>query len=638
MKKDTTAVFSWSAGKGMPSDVRELRSGALTMRYENGNLRYIKSGKTELLRMIYSAVRDRDWLTPAPVITGEKIESDESSFTISYSAEYKKADIHFVADCSIKGDDNSIIFSFRGEARSEFQKNRIGFCVLHPITGNAGKKCTIIHPDGSSTESEFPEAISPHQPFKNISSMLWEADGNKCRLDFEGDIFETEDQRNWTDASYKTYCTPLERPFPVMMSIGDRIDQKIRFHCEPAFASSSEEKIIEISLSEKSMPLPQIGVCRSTRNSVLSDKETGILRKISFDHYRAELYLFNDNWKQEADDSTGEAERLGFALRFALFFDDAASDQVQAFAGWVSERKPRIREIMIFHGRSKATPENLIDLVVPVLKQVLPGAKIITGTNANFAQLNRTRLVSPQVDALCYAIHPQEHASDNLTMIENMQAQADTVESTGKFSRGKEIHAGPVNLIRRFNAGKETYEHPHEDTMLPPQVDSRILSVFGACWTTGSLKYLISAGVDSITYYETAGERGIIQGNYPSRWPGQFPAADGMIFPVYHVFRLILNNSNYNVAESRSSNPLKVEVLALKLQKSFRLFISNFTSEPQEVKLTIPSGELKIRTLDHSSIQKCYNDPDWFFNTEFRIINEGEKLIFDPFSLNIVDF
>jgi hypothetical protein len=33
-----------------------------------------------------------------------------------------------------------------------------------------------------------------------------------CRM--EGDTYETEDQRNWTDASYKTYVRPLPCPGP----------------------------------------------------------------------------------------------------------------------------------------------------------------------------------------------------------------------------------------------------------------------------------------------------------------------------------------------------------------------------------------------------------------------------------------
>ena len=36
-----------------------------------------------------------------------------------------------------------------------------------------------------------------------------------------------EDQRNWTDASFKTYCTPLARPFPVPVQAGDRVDQRV---------------------------------------------------------------------------------------------------------------------------------------------------------------------------------------------------------------------------------------------------------------------------------------------------------------------------------------------------------------------------------------------------------------------------
>ncbi len=41
-------------------------------------------------------------------------------------------------------------------------------------------------------------------------------------------MFETEDQRNWTDASFKTYGTPLELPFPVSIENGTRVRQSVR--------------------------------------------------------------------------------------------------------------------------------------------------------------------------------------------------------------------------------------------------------------------------------------------------------------------------------------------------------------------------------------------------------------------------
>ena len=39
----------------------------------------------------------------------------------------------------------------------------------------------------------------------------------ECRM--EGDTFEMEDQRNWSDASYKTYVRPLALPWPYMLPV-----------------------------------------------------------------------------------------------------------------------------------------------------------------------------------------------------------------------------------------------------------------------------------------------------------------------------------------------------------------------------------------------------------------------------------
>ena len=55
----------------------------------------------------------------------------------------------------------------------------------------------------------MPELISPDQPAMAIRTLSHEAAPGlsvSCRL--EGDTFEMEDQRNWTDASFKTYVRP----------------------------------------------------------------------------------------------------------------------------------------------------------------------------------------------------------------------------------------------------------------------------------------------------------------------------------------------------------------------------------------------------------------------------------------------
>jgi hypothetical protein len=128
----------------------------------------------------------------------------------------------------IKGEDDTITFEINGESRSSFKRNRVGLTILHPIGPCTGKHCTITHSNDRQEILKFPERIDPHQPFLDITEMRWNpSDSIEAFLKFEGDIFETEDQRNWSDASYKTYCTPLSRPFPVEVKPGDQIRQKV---------------------------------------------------------------------------------------------------------------------------------------------------------------------------------------------------------------------------------------------------------------------------------------------------------------------------------------------------------------------------------------------------------------------------
>ena len=57
-----------------------VTAGELTALYENGFLRYISHGDTEIIRMINLTVRDHNWHTIVPEITSEKIESSADRY------------------------------------------------------------------------------------------------------------------------------------------------------------------------------------------------------------------------------------------------------------------------------------------------------------------------------------------------------------------------------------------------------------------------------------------------------------------------------------------------------------------------------------------------------------------------------
>ena len=450
----------YGGGAYKSSPIR-LRAGSLSMQYDNGMVRYISSGRNELIRMIYSAVRNKDWLTISPLISDEKIELNSDSFRISYRSRYLSGNIDFVAEYIIAGNsDNSLSFSMKGVAVKSFKKNRTGFCILHPIEECTGKSCTIIHGNGSEEETYFPEYIDPYQPFRDIRSMKWQVAGLNCSLDFEGDIFETEDQRNWTDASYKTYCTPLERHFPVKMSKGELINQRIELKVHGDFqATNSNDDTIKITINRYiSFPVPAIGIGRSTRPESMTTNEIRVLSKLKFDQYRVDLHLFDPDWMAIAEAAASEAKLLGYPVELALFFDDNALAQCHEVIKWLSGIKPEIALLILYHKKAAATPDSLTETLIPVLKNAFPGVGIATGTNANFAQINRNRPQSAMADYICYSIHPQEHAFDNKTLVENLKAQEYTVKSCKMFSGKKGVWVSPVNIQRRFNANTGNFE------------------------------------------------------------------------------------------------------------------------------------------------------------------------------------
>ncbi|HZY24517.1 MAG TPA: hypothetical protein VFE71_01715 [Bacteroidales bacterium] len=617
-----------------------LNSGQLSMFYECGNLRYICFGNNEIIRMIYSAVRDKDWLTISPIISEEEFELKTDSFIIKYNAHYLSGEINFLAHYSITGNsDNSVIFSFEGEALEDFEKNRIGICLLHPIEGNKGEKCKIVHSNDEEENMLFPFFISPNQPFHDIKSMRWERAGITSTIDFFGDVFETEDQRNWTDASYKTYCTPLERTFPVKIHSGERISQKVVLKVETEeLPQSNDSQQISISFNKRKIfSFPLIGVGQSTRHQSLRSGEIEILKKIKFDHYRVDLYLFDKDWRNKGDIAFEESIYLEYNLELAIFFDGDYNNQISQFLQWINTKKVEPIVILLFQKNGLPVTSPCLNEIGPLLKRGIPHVMIGLGTNANFAQLNRNRPQPESGDNICYSIHPQEHASDNSSLAENLHSQRDTAESAMEFANNRKIWISPVNIQRRFNANIANYEKQNDVPEFPPQVDSRLMSLFGACWTIGSLKYLFYSGIKGVTFFETVGERGIIQGDFNSRWPDDFRSCKGMIFPVYFVLKYILENKNFVTLECISTHPLEIDSLVITDGRHLKIILVNFTPEIQNVSINDCSGEFSLRKINQDNYTYAVSDAGWLEKSSTITVKFSEPLFVEPFSITFLE-
>jgi len=79
-------------GTEQPDGVgRVLRAGPLSVEFDNGNLRYLRVGDVEVLRGLAFLVRDENWGTCIPTLSGLVVEQRPDSFSVSYRAGCSRA-------------------------------------------------------------------------------------------------------------------------------------------------------------------------------------------------------------------------------------------------------------------------------------------------------------------------------------------------------------------------------------------------------------------------------------------------------------------------------------------------------------------------------------------------------------------
>src|SRR5579863_3500136 len=207
---------------------RILVAGRLTAELEAGNLRYVRFGGIEMIRAISFIVRDKNWGTYNPRISNLEVVEDDEGFRVSYDAVASDAAQEFRYSALVVGrPDGALRFEGRGTATTDFLTNRTGFVVLHPAAV-AGGAARIEGIEARITDTRFPDRIDPVQPMMNLRAITHAfAPGASVTCRMEGDTFEMEDQRNWTDASYKTYVRPLALPWPYTLAAGATIDQAV---------------------------------------------------------------------------------------------------------------------------------------------------------------------------------------------------------------------------------------------------------------------------------------------------------------------------------------------------------------------------------------------------------------------------
>ncbi len=587
------AVRLFGAARAAPVGT-DVIAGRLSFRLEGLALRWLRWDGIEFLRGIAFVVRDRDWGTYAPEVTLEAEERGTDKTALRLAAHIAQRQATLACRVSVMADATGLTVSGTATARGRFTTNRAGFVVLHPAAC-AGRTVRVAHTDGSTSAGRFPSLISPHQPFFDIAAIEHEAlTGVSVHVAFSGEAFEMEDQRNWSDASFKTYSRPLARPYPYAIDDGETVAQSVRVAVHGTLAAGQRSRRrhaprIEVT-DGPPVRLPRLGIGGQPGEFQGSAAQLARLAAL-----RPALLLAE--FRATVPDSAALA-----GYRAALEATGAKA-AVMLRPDPTGGLAPALDALALAGIRpAELALANADEAAVRLARRALPAARIGAGTDAFFAEFNRAP--PPSAGFVFWTVTPTVHATDDASVMETLPALAHQAATARARHPGTALWCGPVTLRMRFNPNAAAASPPTPD-VAPTDMDARQRGLFGACFTLGQIAAWSAAGLETLVLHAPFGPSGLIHARAKFPQPWYDALTEGAVYPVWQVMAGLAGQSGAALRTMRNDAPEHVVALAT----ADALWVGNLGTDAIEIALP----GTRARVLDADSFAEAATEPDEFW-------------------------
>ncbi|HET7313301.1 hypothetical protein [Salinisphaera sp.] len=216
------------------TEPQALAIGRTTLLWHAGAVRRLAFDGVETLRGLSTVIRDARWGTCRLSTAASDVTRRDSAIELRQESHLvNQGDSILSTVLTLSVAETRLEARLRLAAEQPFETCRSGLVVLLPLAHVIGRAATVIHDDGSEEAGRLDERISPSQPFFSIRRLrLAPTPALDMTLDLEGDVFEMEDQRNWSDASLKIYNRPLAWPSPYRLEAGECVEQRVSLTIE----------------------------------------------------------------------------------------------------------------------------------------------------------------------------------------------------------------------------------------------------------------------------------------------------------------------------------------------------------------------------------------------------------------------
>jgi D-apionolactonase len=578
---------------------RILQAGPLTAEFEAGNIRHVRYHGYEMIRAVSFVVRDKNWGTYAPKILNQNFHLEPETFRVSYEAIVSDREQEFRFSAMIKGEaDGSLSFSARGEATSDFLTNRTGFVVLHPIEGVAGAACTVEHIDGSIEETRFPFLIDPIQPMKTLRAITHEfLPGLQVDCRMEGDTFEMEDQRNWTDASYKTYVRPLALPWPYLIAKGETIDQAVTLTVSGAVKKiEAVDNGLTLTIGQQitGSALPPLGLGLDPKDLDATEQSLAVLREAAPSH----LVCYYDPRLEHRAADLQRMAAIGQALGIELWLEFVIPS-VENFTQDIRDLGRTVAEIGNPFAVLLVSPAPDLKCTLPgspwppcppledcyrAARSAFPNVRLGGGMFSFFTELNRKRPPVALLDLVTFTTVAIFHAGDDRSATEGLESLPYLARSVAAFIDGKPYHVGPSAIGLRMNPyGEAPMANPGNIRQAMNGMDPRQRGLFASAWAVGFVAHFAKGGASALTLGGMVGEFGMAYAKtaYPQPWFDE----NGGLYPVYHVIKGLAALRGRLLIDFAISKPREMQAIAVKRDSGFEAWLANLTDQNKTIEL-----------------------------------------------------
>jgi len=591
MTTDAFALYGTHEAEEHPA---RLIAGRLSADLANGNLRTIRYDGIEVLRAVSYLVRDRDWGTYSPRIEDLWVEQGNGAFSVRYVAHCKgPEDSRLAISVHIAATEHELIFEASALSPTGFETNRCGFCILHPIVGIAGSPAKVEHVDGSVNETRFPDQIDPWQPFKEmraITHQVLPGVSAECRM--EGDTFEMEDQRNWSDASYKTYVRPLALPWPYQIAANEPVRQRIVLSIRDTrsgqtTAAGSAAGAIRLEPGEHSGTMPAIGliVTPDEAKAVLAARD--LLSEIAPQEL---LFHFDPNaghGTEALQDFAAIAalHRGQSTLEIALPCKQSPASETAEIAEQMLAAGFRPDAIMISPSVDRqSTPPGSKWPECPPLEEIyaaaheaFAGIRIGGGMLSYFTELNRKRVPADRLGFISHCTNPIVHAADDLSVMQTLEALPFITGSVRSIYGDKPYRIGPSTIPMRQNPyGSRTMDNPSGGRIPMANRDPRHNGRFAEAFALGYAIRVLDTNIECLTLAALTGPFGLIAGKAE-------PTEEGGNRPLFNVVKLLCGLAGSSWKSCVSSRPSELLAFISRQSSDATLHIVNLTAEERSV-------------------------------------------------------